>query len=54
MDRRAWQATVHGVTKSQTQLSMHACKHGVTPGRGVGRTQGECRCKMHGIEFDTF
>ena len=21
MDRRAWQATVHGVTKSQTQLS---------------------------------
>ena len=25
MDRRAWQATVHGVTKSQTQLvSVHA------------------------------
>ena len=23
MDRRAWQATVHGVTKSQTQLSMY-------------------------------
>ena len=23
MDRRAWQATVHGVTKSQTQLSTH-------------------------------
>ena len=21
MDRRAWQATVHGITKSQTQLS---------------------------------
>ena len=24
MDREAWQATVHGVTKSQTRLSMHA------------------------------
>ena len=23
MDRRAWQATIHGVTKSQTQLSKH-------------------------------
>ena len=23
MDRRAWKATVHGVTKSQTQLSTH-------------------------------
>ena len=26
MDREAWQAIVHGVTKSQTQLSTHACK----------------------------
>ena len=24
MDRETWQATVHGVTKSQTQLNMHA------------------------------
>ena len=23
MDRGAWQATVHGVTKSQTQLNKH-------------------------------
>ena len=23
MDRRAWQVVVHGVTQSQTQLSMH-------------------------------
>ena len=23
MDRRAWQATIHGVTKSQTQQSTH-------------------------------
>ena len=30
MDRGAWQATVHGVTKSQTGLeglSTHACRH---------------------------
>ena len=27
MDRRAWQVTVHGVTTSQTQLSVHTlCK----------------------------
>ena len=25
LDRGAWQATVHGVAKSQTRLSMHAC-----------------------------
>ena len=25
MDREAWWATVHGVTKSQTLLSMHGC-----------------------------
>ena len=54
MDRGARQATIHGVTKSQTQLGMHACKHGVMPGRGVRRIQGECPCKMRGTEFDTF
>ena len=30
MDRGAWRATVHGVTKSQTllkQMSMHPCVH---------------------------
>ena len=27
LDRGAWQATVHGVTKSQTRLSMHAHTH---------------------------
>ena len=26
MDRRAWQTTVHAVTESWTQLSMHACE----------------------------
>ena len=25
MDREAWWATVHGVTRSSTRLSMHAC-----------------------------
>ena len=25
MDRGTWKAIVHGVTKSQTQLSMYAC-----------------------------
>ena len=25
MDRETWQATAQGVTKSQTQLSMHIC-----------------------------
>ena len=28
MDRGAWRATVHGVAKSQTQLSDWACMHG--------------------------
>ena len=32
MDRGAWQATVHGVAKSQTWLSMHACK--IRPRKG--------------------
>ena len=27
MDRGAWQAVVHGVTKSQAQLSMHSWKN---------------------------
>ena len=27
MDRRAWQVTVHEVTKSQTQLSRHTHTH---------------------------
>ena len=27
MDRGAWQATVHRVAKSWTQLSTHACRH---------------------------
>ena len=30
MDRGAWQATVHGVAKTWTRLSMHACTHTYT------------------------
>ena len=45
MDRRAWQASVHGVTESRTQLSMNtysgrkdSCMCGIMGrGRGVGR-----------------
>ena len=33
-DRGAWQATVHGVTKSQTRLSDWACTHGRTDAAG--------------------
>ena len=38
MDRRAWQATVHGVTKSRTQLkrlSMHAWPMEIPIGAGL-------------------
>ena len=35
MDRGAWQATVHGVTKSQTQLSdFHSPSYNGFPGLG--------------------
>ena len=27
MDRGAWWATIHGVTRSQTRLNTHACTH---------------------------
>ena len=30
MDRGAWQATVQGVAKSQTRLSVHSCTHKYT------------------------
>ena len=38
MDRGAWRATVHGVAKSQTQRSAHACTHVsvVTSGGSAG------------------
>ena len=32
MDRGIWQATVHGVTKSWTQLSMYACRDAMRKG----------------------
>ena len=30
MDRETWQATVHGVSKSQTQINMHVGMHAHT------------------------
>ena len=33
MDRGAWQAAVHGVTKGQTQLSTHTCMSSTGLGR---------------------
>ena len=33
VDRDAWQATVHGVTKNWTQLSNRACMHARKPDR---------------------
>ena len=39
MDRGAWWAIVHGITKSQTRLSTHAGDLGSIP--GWGRTPGE-------------
>ena len=29
MNRGAWRATIHRVTKSQTEATLHACKQGV-------------------------
>ena len=47
MDRGAWRATVHGVTKSQTQLNAHTHTH--TPSRththiqqGVKKKEKSC------------
>ena len=37
MDRGAWRATVHGVAKNWTQLSMHTC----TPNKGTAICQLE-------------
>ena len=39
MDRRAWQATVHRVTESWTQLSDWACKHQQYTGGGGSDTK---------------
>ena len=39
VDRGAWRATVHGVTKSQTQLRTHTCVHA----RAFGGSGPVCR-----------
>ena len=44
MDRAAWRATLHGVTKSQTQLEEHA----ILSKRNQDRTSGYIEPKDHG------
>ena len=39
LDRGAWQAPVHGVTKSQTRLSTHACSVSDNPNLQIHLTQ---------------
>ena len=50
MDRGAWQATIYGVTKSQTQLSTHTIQmratHSSHKHKGAAdSTTSECRCQ---------
>ena len=48
IDRRAWQATVHGVTKSWTRLSNWACTHVLkVKSRVVVWVQNGCKGKSH-------
>ena len=49
MDRGAWWAIVHGVTKSQTGLSRHACKYYYGTMERVGHKALCIQCK--GIIF---
>ena len=43
MDRGAWQATVHGVTKSQTQLIDFHFSYLRAKVKRLGQRQGLCR-----------
>ena len=50
MDRGAWQATICGVTKSHTQLSMHTIQMRATHSShkhkaAADSTTSECRCQ---------
>ena len=57
MDRRAWQATVHGVAKSRTQLNAQVCRvlrvrrgHLRThPGRQRDHLRAQQACGTHSI-----
>ena len=57
MDRGAWQATVHGVAKSQTRLSTHTHMLVFSP---FSSLTGHARCKMrepevlHYVQWDAF
>ena len=57
MDRGAWRATVHGVAKSQTQLSVHARMLVFSP---CSSLTGHARCKvrepqlLHYVQWNAF
>ena len=46
IDRRAWQAIVHGVTKSQTQFSNQHC---IVGNRGKPKRQGDNLKSCYGL-----
>ena len=54
IDRGAWWATVHGVTKSQTRLSKHTCTQDEDGGQGrpLTRVYGH-RCHFHITQEET-
>ena len=54
MDRGAWQATVHRITKGQNQLSEHTQSPELLP-HGTQQTLSECllSCKTPSPPYDT-
>ena len=54
MDRGSWLGTVHGVTKSQTQLSnFHSLTHSLTHGDSKGQGSLVCYSPWGHKELDT-
>ena len=51
MDRGAWQAKVHGVTKSQTQLSMHAHTYITESLSCTAGTNTACKSTVHQLKI---
>ena len=51
MDREAWQATVHGVTKSQTELSDRAHTHNFASSKEQSQ---QFRALMKSITYKEF
>ena len=51
-DSRAWQATVHGVAKSQTQLSNFTDKKALGIGNSINKSRETCRHLTHSGSVD--